>query len=81
MVTDFNANPDVDGILVQLPLPGHIDEKAILGAIDISKDVDGFHPVNIGLLSMKGRHPSFVPCTPRFVYRDDTYSSVRNLLA
>jgi len=65
VVTEFNTNPDVDGILVQLPLPSHIDEKIILGAIDISKDVDGFHPVNIGLLSMKGRNPSFVPCTPR----------------
>lgn len=65
VVKDFNANPNVDGILVQLPLPGHIDEKVILGAIDIEKDVDGFHPINIGLLSMKGRNPSFVPCTPR----------------
>lgn len=65
VVTEFNVNPNVDGILVQLPLPSHIDEKVILGAIDISKDVDGFHPVNIGLLSMKGRNPSFVPCTPR----------------
>jgi len=64
-VTELNANPNVDGILVQLPLPSHIDEKVILGAIDISKDVDGFHPINIGLLSMKGRSPSFVPCTPR----------------
>jgi 5,10-methylene-tetrahydrofolate dehydrogenase/methenyl tetrahydrofolate cyclohydrolase len=65
IVKEQNANPAIDGILVQLPLPPHIDEKVILGAVDIDKDVDGFHPVNIGSLSMKGRTPSFVPCTPR----------------
>eukprot|EP00026_Physarum_polycephalum_P008763 Phypoly_transcript_08863.p1 GENE.Phypoly_transcript_08863~~Phypoly_transcript_08863.p1 ORF type:complete len:297 (+),score=30.93 Phypoly_transcript_08863:107-892(+) len=65
VVKEHNANPAVDGILVQLPLPAHIDEKVILGAVDIDKDVDGFHPINIGALSMKGRTPSFVPCTPR----------------
>ncbi len=65
LVRELNANPDIDGILVQLPLPGHIDEEAVLSEIDISKDVDGFHPVNIGRLAMKGRKPLFVPCTPR----------------
>ena len=64
LVQELNANPDVNGILVQLPLPGHIDEEAILNAIDIEKDVDGFHPVNIGRLAMKGRDPLFIPCTP-----------------
>jgi len=67
VVRDLNASPEVDGILVQLPLPDHIDEEAVLSEIDITKDVDGFHPINIGRLSMKGRHPLFVPCTPRGV--------------
>ena len=65
IVEELNANPEVHGILVQLPLPGHINEQRILGAISIDKDVDGFHPYNIGNLAMKGREPLFVPCTPR----------------
>jgi 5,10-methylene-tetrahydrofolate dehydrogenase/methenyl tetrahydrofolate cyclohydrolase len=65
VVRDLNANPDVHGILVQLPLPPHIDEEEILAAISIEKDVDGFHPLNIGRLSMKRREPLFVPCTPK----------------
>ena len=65
LVEELNANPDVHGILVQLPLPAHIDEETILGAISIEKDVDGFHPLNIGRLSMKRREPLFVPCTPK----------------
>ena len=64
LVRNLNANPAVHGILVQLPLPKHLDEEAILNLIDISKDVDGFHPMNIGLLAMKGREPRFIPCTP-----------------
>ena len=64
LVKDLNANPEVNGILVQLPLPWHLDEEAILTSIDLEKDVDGFHPVNIGRLAMKGREPLFVPCTP-----------------
>lgn len=64
IVQELNDDPEVDGILVQLPLPDHIDEEAILGTIDLEKDVDGFHPVNIGRLSMKGRKPLFIPCTP-----------------
>ncbi len=64
LVTELNANPEVNGILVQLPLPRHINEEAILNAIDLEKDVDGFHPVNIGRLAMKGRDPLFIPCTP-----------------
>jgi 5,10-methylene-tetrahydrofolate dehydrogenase/methenyl tetrahydrofolate cyclohydrolase len=66
-VRELNADPVVDGILVQLPLPDHIDEEAVLREIDIAKDVDGFHPINIGRLSMKGRKPLYVPCTPRGV--------------
>jgi len=64
LVAELNANPEVNGILVQLPLPDHIDEEAVLNAIDLEKDVDGFHPVNIGRLAMKGRNPLFIPCTP-----------------
>ena len=65
VVRDLNANPDVHGILVQLPLPDHIDDEEILGAVSLAKDVDGFHPLNIGRLSMKRRDPLFVPCTPK----------------
>ena len=50
VVADYNADPNVHGILVQLPLPAHIDERVILDAISIEKDVDGFHPLNIGCL-------------------------------
>lgn len=64
LVRKLNADPNVNGILVQLPLPKHLDEEAVLNAIDLEKDVDGFHPVNIGRLAMKGRNPLFVPCTP-----------------
>ena len=49
---------------MQLPLPKHLDEEKVLTAIDLTKDVDGFHPVNIGRLAQKGREPVFVPCTP-----------------
>ncbi|XP_020231782.1 bifunctional protein FolD 2 [Cajanus cajan] len=64
-VHDLNANPDVHGILVQLPLPKHINEEKVLTEISIEKDVDGFHPLNIGKLAMKGRDPLFLPCTPK----------------
>ncbi len=64
LVADLNADPKVHGILVQLPLPAGLDEEAILRAIRIEKDVDGFNPINIGRLAQKGREPLFVPCTP-----------------
>lgn len=64
LVRKLNADPAVNGILVQLPLPRHLDEERVLSAIDLNKDVDGFHPVNIGRLAQKGREPVFVPCTP-----------------
>ncbi|MEN8097591.1 MAG: tetrahydrofolate dehydrogenase/cyclohydrolase catalytic domain-containing protein [Chloroflexota bacterium] len=64
LVRDLNDDPQIHGILVQLPLPKHLDEEKILAAVSLDKDVDGFHPVNIGRLSMKGREPMFVPCTP-----------------
>jgi methylenetetrahydrofolate dehydrogenase (NADP+)/methenyltetrahydrofolate cyclohydrolase len=62
LIESLNTRADVDGILVQLPLPAGIDDGGIIEAIDPAKDVDGFHPVNIGKLSM-GR-PTFAPCTP-----------------
>lgn len=64
VVAELSADPTVNGILVQLPLPDHIDEEAVLNTIALEKDVDGFHPVNIGRLAMKGRDPLFIPCTP-----------------
>lgn len=64
LVRTLNADPRVNGILVQLPLPAGLDEEKVLGAISIEKDVDGFHPLNIGRLAQKGRDPLFVPCTP-----------------
>ncbi|HUE81958.1 MAG TPA: bifunctional 5,10-methylenetetrahydrofolate dehydrogenase/5,10-methenyltetrahydrofolate cyclohydrolase [Pyrinomonadaceae bacterium] len=62
LVASLNAREDIDGILVQLPLPSQIEEAAIIEAVNPSKDVDGFHPISVGKLSM-GR-PTFVPCTP-----------------
>lgn len=62
LITALNTRDDVDGILTQLPLPSGIDETTIIEAIDPAKDVDGFHPVNVGRLAL-GR-PVFVPCTP-----------------
>nr|AFK33635.1 unknown [Medicago truncatula] len=64
-VHQLNADPNVHGILVQLPLPKHINEEKVLTEISLEKDVDGFHPLNIGKLAMKGRDPLFVPCTPK----------------
>lgn len=64
LVAELSADPTVNGILVQLPLPRHLDEEAVLNTVHIEKDVDGFHPVNIGRLAMKGRDPLFIPCTP-----------------
>lgn len=64
LIKDLNADPKVHGILVQLPLPKHLDEERVLQLISIEKDVDGFSPINIGRLAQKGRDPLFVPCTP-----------------
>lgn len=64
LVSELNADPRINGILVQLPLPSGLDEEKVLNAIDLEKDVDGFHPVNIGRLAQKGRESLFVPCTP-----------------
>jgi len=62
LVNRLNLDPEVDGILVQLPLPRHIDESSVIDAIDPAKDVDGFHPINVGRLSL-GQNSLF-PCTP-----------------
>ncbi len=62
LVQDLNRREEIDGILVQLPLPGQVDSKKILMAVDPAKDVDGFHPVNVGFLSTQ--RPGLVPCTP-----------------
>jgi 5,10-methylene-tetrahydrofolate dehydrogenase/methenyl tetrahydrofolate cyclohydrolase len=64
IVQRLNSDPEVNGILVQLPLPAGLDEERVLSLIRIEKDVDGFHPVNIGRLAQKGRDPLFIPCTP-----------------
>ncbi|CAL5404442.1 unnamed protein product [Camellia sinensis] len=61
----YNENPSVHGILVQLPLPHHLDEEKILNVLNLEKDVDGFHPVHMGNLAMSGREPLFIPCTPK----------------
>jgi methylenetetrahydrofolate dehydrogenase (NADP+) / methenyltetrahydrofolate cyclohydrolase len=67
LVATLNDDPRVHGILVQLPLPSGLDEERVLNVIQINKDVDGFHPLNIGRLAQKGRDPLFVPCTPEGV--------------
>jgi len=64
LVKRLNDDPNVNGILVQLPLPKGLDEEGVLSAIRLEKDVDGFHPINIGRLAQKGREPLFIPCTP-----------------
>ena len=64
LVSRLNADPQVNGILVQLPLPAGLDDQKILSKISIEKDVDGLHPVNMGRLAQKGPDPLFVPCTP-----------------
>jgi 5,10-methylene-tetrahydrofolate dehydrogenase/methenyl tetrahydrofolate cyclohydrolase len=64
LVNSLNADPSISGILVQLPMPAHINEERVLSLINIEKDVDGFSPLNIGRLAQKGRDPLFVPCTP-----------------
>ncbi|MFW8052455.1 bifunctional methylenetetrahydrofolate dehydrogenase/methenyltetrahydrofolate cyclohydrolase [Vagococcus fluvialis] len=67
MIEGYNLDDDVDGILVQLPLPKHIDEEKILLAIDAKKDVDGFHPLNMGKLFIG--EPDKLPCTPYGIIR------------
>ena len=63
-VRAYNDDSAIHGILVQLPLPDHIDEEAVLNEISLAKDVDGIHPINLGRLGMRGREPTFTPATP-----------------
>lgn len=64
LIDKYNNDPTIHGILVQLPIPKHIDEKKVLNAINPDKDVDGFHPVNVGRLMIGGDEVRFPPCTP-----------------
>ncbi|MFZ5571217.1 MAG: bifunctional methylenetetrahydrofolate dehydrogenase/methenyltetrahydrofolate cyclohydrolase FolD [Thermodesulfobacteriota bacterium] len=64
LIQKYNQDDSIHGILVQLPLPKHIDEKKVLNTIDPDKDVDGFHPVNVGRLMIGGSEVKFPPCTP-----------------
>ena len=64
LIKELNADKKVNGILIQLPLPDHLDEERALQLVNIKKDVDGFSPINLGRLAQKGREPLFVPCTP-----------------
>lgn len=67
LIDTLNKDPETDGILVQLPLPKHIDEAAVIAAIDPKKDVDGFHPANVAALWQK--QPCLLPCTPKGVIK------------
>ena len=67
LIEQLNSDPAIDGILVQVPLPDHIDERAVIEAISPEKDVDGFHPYNVGRLAL--RNPLMRPCTPYGVIR------------
>ena len=68
-IESLNADPEIHGILVQLPLPAQIDEYRILSLLNPEKDVDGFHPINAGMLSRKESTPWFIPCTPAGILR------------
>lgn len=74
-IAKLNRNPAVDGILVQLPLPEHINSLAILSAVDPAKDVDGFHPINMGK-TLLGENTGFLPCTPHGVQVLLTHSQI-----
>ncbi|KAL2898979.1 Bifunctional protein FolD 4 chloroplastic [Bienertia sinuspersici] len=65
VVSNLNKDPSTHGVLVQLPLPQHLDEEKIINAVNPEKDVDGFHPWNMGCLAMKRREPFFVPCAAK----------------
>ena len=82
-VRGYNADRGIHGILVQLPLPDHIDEEAVLNQISLAKDVDGIHPMNIGRLGMRGREPTFTPATPTGVMRliEETGESIEGAQA
>ena len=81
LVSRINADPLIDGVLVQAPLPGHIDADRVVDAIDPRKDVDGFHPYNIGRLAL--RRPALRSCTPKGIMRliEETGMAIRGLNA
>ncbi|KAK1428113.1 hypothetical protein QVD17_16941 [Tagetes erecta] len=64
-IMQFNVDQSLHGIIVQLPLPRHLNEEKIFDVLKLEKDVDGFHPMNMGNLAMRGRKPLFIPCTPK----------------
>jgi methylenetetrahydrofolate dehydrogenase (NADP+)/methenyltetrahydrofolate cyclohydrolase len=74
LIADLNRRDEIDGILVQLPLPAQVDSKKVLMAVDPAKDVDGFHPINVGLLSTQ--RPGLVPCTPAGIIEILTRSKI-----
>ncbi len=74
LIEHLNSDPAIDGILVQLPLPAGMNQERVLGTVDPAKDVDGFHPENLGLL-VSG-HPRFVPCTPKGILRLLSYYDI-----
>ncbi len=78
LIAHYNADPDIHGILVQLPLPAHIREDAIVNAIDPVKDVDGFHPMNLGKMLLGNDPNCFLPCTPaaiqELIIRSNTHT-------
>ena len=74
ITADLNSRNEIDGILIQLPLPKHIDDQKVLLAVDPAKDVDGFHPMNVGYLSTK--RPGLVPCTPAGIMEILTRSQI-----
>jgi methylenetetrahydrofolate dehydrogenase (NADP+)/methenyltetrahydrofolate cyclohydrolase len=74
LIADLNRRDEIDGILVQLPLPPQVDSKKVLMAVDPAKDVDGFHPMNVGLLSTQ--RPGLVPCTPAGIIEILTRSKI-----
>ena len=80
-VRELQDNPEVSGILVQLPLPVHLDEEKIINMIGPEKDVDGLHPFNTGSLALKRHAPYFVSCTPLGVISilEDIYGSTEEL--
>jgi 5,10-methylene-tetrahydrofolate dehydrogenase/methenyl tetrahydrofolate cyclohydrolase len=69
LIQELNKNPDVHGILLQLPVPEHLDDEELIAAISPLKDVDGLHPENVGLLAQKGREVRFAPATPSGIMR------------
>ena len=69
LIKTLNHDPEIHGIIVQLPLPDHINKNNVTSKISLDKDVDGFHETNMGKLALAGYNPNFIPCTPRGVWK------------